>query len=147
MLVIRDRFERTHGMKTLKRIIASLVVFYLLGWSQNAFAHHSFAAEFDRNMPIQVTGKVTRVEWTNPHARFYVEAPGENGQTVEWDFELTTPNMLFRRGWSPSALKPGDTVTVSGWRARNAPLVANAGSVKLADGRELFTGTAPGADQ
>jgi uncharacterized protein DUF6152 len=147
MLVLLDRFECTRGAKTLKRTIFPLCVLYLVGLSQNALAHHSFTAEFDREMPIQVTGTVTRVEWTNPHARFYVEASAENGQTVEWDFELTTPNMLFRRGWSPTALKPGDTVTVSGWRARNAPHVGNAGSVKLADGRELFSGTAPGTGE
>jgi hypothetical protein len=115
--------------------------------SQSVLAHHSFAAEFSRDLPIDVTGKVTRVEWTNPHARFYVEAPGENGQTVEWDFELTTPNILFRRGWSPDTLKIGDVVSVSGWRARNAPHVGNARSVKLQDGRELFNGNAPGTGE
>jgi Family of unknown function (DUF6152) len=110
-----------------------------------AAAHHSFAAEFSRDLPIEVTGAVIRVEWTNPHARFYVEAE-EDGQTVEWDFELTTPNILMRRGWSRGSLKPGDKVTVTGWRARNDPHVGNAGSVKLANGRELFTGSGGGAN-
>jgi hypothetical protein len=127
--------------------IGLLSALCLTSLSSGAAAHHSFAAEFSRELPIEVTGKVTKVEWTNPHARFYVTAAGENGETVEWDFELTTPNILFRRGWSPDALKPGDTVTVSGWRARNAPHVGNAGSVKLADGRQLFNGTAPGSGE
>lgn len=109
--------------------------------SQTAPAHHSFSAEFTRDLPIEVTGAVTRVEWTNPHARFYVEAE-DNGQRVEWDFELTTPNILMRRGWTRNSLKPGDTVTVTGWRARRDPHVANANSVKLANGRQLFTGSA-----
>lgn len=104
-------------------------------------AHHSFSAEFSRDLPIEVTGTVTRVEWTNPHARFYVEAQ-EDGETVEWDFELTTPNILMRRGWSRDSLKTGDQVTVSGWRARKDPHVGNAKSVTLANGRELFTGSA-----
>jgi uncharacterized protein DUF6152 len=129
------------------RITSLLFALSSVGFSQIATAHHSFAAEFSRDLPIEVTGKVTRVEWTNPHARFYVDAPGENGETVNWDFELTTPNILFRRGWSASSLKIGDTVSVSGWRARNAPHVGNARSVKLADGTELFNGDAPGTGQ
>lgn len=108
-----------------------------------SLAHHSFSAEFSRELPVEVTGTVLRVEWMNPHARFYIEAEGEDGQPVEWDFELTTPNILMRRGWKPDSLKPGDQVTVSGWRARNAPYVANASSVvTLADGERLFTGSA-----
>lgn len=111
-----------------------------------ALAHHSFSAEFSRDLPVEITGTVVRVEWMNPHARFYVESEDESGQKVEWDFELTTPNILMRRGWKQDSLKPGDTVTVTGWRARNAPHVANAGSVVLADGKRLFTGSA-GSDE
>jgi hypothetical protein len=103
--------------------------------------HHSFSAEFSRDLPIEVTGRVSRVEWMNPHARFYVESTDDEGQTVEWNFELTTPNILMRRGWSRNTLQPGDRVTVKGWRARNAPHVGNASSVMLEDGRELFTGS------
>lgn len=113
---------------------------------QIAAGHHSFSAEFSRDLPVEVTGKVLRVAWMNPHARFYVEAVDENGETVEWDFELTTPNILMRQGWSRDSLKPGDEVTVSGWRARNAPHVANAGSVVLASGKRLFTGSAGSDD-
>ncbi len=103
-----------------------------------AHGHHSFSAEFSRELPVEVTGTVTRVEWMNPHARFYVEAENENGETIEWDFELTTPNLLIRRGWTRDSLQVGDTVTVEGFRARNAPYVANAGDVTLADGTVLF---------
>jgi len=112
----------------------------------SALGHHSFSAEFSRDLPVEVTGTVVRVEWMNPHARFYVEAEGENGETVEWDFELTTPNILMRQGWSKDSLQIGDTVTVTGWRARNAPHVANAGSVVLASGKRLFTGSAGSDD-
>lgn len=104
-------------------------------------AHHSFSAEYSRDLPVEITGTVARVEWTNPHARFYVDVV-EDGEAVTWDFELTTPNILMRRGWKSNSLQPGDTVTVTGWRARNSPHVANAGSVRLADGTQLFTGSA-----
>jgi hypothetical protein len=109
-----------------------------IGWLPGAAdAHHSFAAEYSRDLPVTVTGTVTKVEWTNPHARFYIEAE-EDGQLVEWNFELTTPNILIRRGWRPDSLKKGDTVTVEGFRARKDPHVANAGNVTLADGTVLF---------
>lgn len=115
-----------------------------LVWAVPVAAHHSFSAEFSRDLPIEVTGTVTRVEWTNPHARFYIESKNSDGEIVEWDFELTTPNILVRRGWARDSLQPGDVVTVTGWRARNALYVANAGSVTLENGRELFTGSAGG---
>ena len=113
----------------------------------SALGHHSFSAEFSRDLPVEVTGTVVNVEWTNPHARFYLEAPDADGNTVTWDFELTTPNLLMRRGWTRDSLKPGDAVTVTGWRARNHPHVANASSVVLSNGRRLFTGSAETAAQ
>ena len=106
-----------------------------------ASAHHSFAAEFDRNLPITVTGTVTKVEWMNPHARFYVDAKNDAGETVNWDFELASPNGLMRRGWNRNSMKIGDVVTVSGHRAKNNPLVGNASTVTLADGKRLFAGS------
>ena len=106
-----------------------------------ASAHHSFAAEFDRNMPITVTGTVTKVEWANPHARFYIDAKDEAGKTVNWDFELASPNGLMRRGWNRNSMKLGDVVTVTGHRAKNNPLVGNASTVTLADGKTLFAGS------
>jgi len=106
-----------------------------------AFAHHAFAAEFDRQKPVTITGSVTKVEWANPHARFYVDAKDETGKVNNWDFELGSPNGLMRRGWTRNSLKIGDVVTVTGWRAKNAPHVANAGTVTLADGKKVFAGS------
>jgi len=106
-----------------------------------AAAHHSFAAEFDRNLPITVTGTVTKVEWANPHARFYIDAKDDAGKTVNWDFELASPNGLMRRGWNRNSMKLGDVVTVTGHRAKNNPLVGNASTVTLADGKKLFAGS------
>lgn len=106
-----------------------------------AAAHHSFSAEFDANSPIELTGVVTKVEWMNPHARFYIDAKNEAGETVNWDFELASPNGLMRRGWNRNSMKIGDLVTVTGHRAKNNPLVGNASSVTLADGKRLFAGS------
>src|SRR5215510_6249419 len=107
----------------------------------SALAHHSFAAEFDRNLPVTVTGTVTKVEWMNPHARFYIDAKDDAGKIVNWDFELASPNGLMRRGWNRNSMKIGDTVTVTGHRAKNNPAVGNASSVVLADGKKLFAGS------
>jgi hypothetical protein len=104
-------------------------------------AHHAFVAEFDREQPVEVTGTVTKVEWMNPHARFYVDAEGDDGEAVNWDFELGSPNVLMRQGWTRNSLKIGDRVTVSGFRARNHPHVGNANSVTLADGTKVFAGS------
>jgi hypothetical protein len=107
-------------------------------------AHHSFALEYDGNKPIMVTGTVTRVEWTNPHARFYVDAMDDKGEVTNWNFELASPSALARNGWSSRTLKVGDKVTIKGFGARAAANRVNAKSVITADGRAIFTG--PGDD-
>jgi hypothetical protein len=109
--------------------------------SAPASAHHSFAAEFDRAMPITVSGTVTKVEWMNPHARFYIDAKDEAGKTVNWDFELASPNGLMRRGWNRNSLKAGHVVTIEGFMSKTNPRGANARSVKLPDGRQVFAGS------
>jgi hypothetical protein len=109
-------------------------------------AHHAFASQYSRDLPVEITGKVTKVEWTNPHARFYVDVENENGDVVNWNFELSSPNVLHRRGWRASSLEIGHQVTVTGFRARNDPHVANANGVVLDDGTRLFTGNVPDTD-
>jgi len=103
-------------------------------------AHHAFAAQYDRDQPIEITGTVTRVEWFNPHARFYVDAPDpdRNNEMFNWNWELASPNNLMRQGWRRDSLKPGDTITVTGWRARKDPHVANARNVVDGNGKRLF---------
>ena len=104
-------------------------------------AHHSFAAEFDRDKPITLTGTVTKLEWTNPHARIYIDVKDEKGNIVQWDCELGPPNGLMRRGWNRNSLRQGHVVTINGCLSKTAPHVANARTVKLADGREVFAGS------
>jgi hypothetical protein len=104
-------------------------------------AHHSFAAEYDSSKTIKVTGEVVRLEWTNPHARVVVAGPDENGVKKEWDFELGPPTTLMRRGWNRNSLKPGNVITVEGFRSKDEPSTANARTVKLSDGRQVFAGS------
>ena len=107
-----------------------------------ALAHHSFAAEYDAAKPIAVTGTVTKVEWMNPHARFYIDVKDEGGKVTNWEFELGSPNGLMRRGWTRNSLKEGDVITVNGSLAKDGSKLGNARTVKLADGRNVFAGSA-----
>jgi hypothetical protein len=107
-------------------------------------AHHSFASEFDRDQPFEVTGSVTSVQWTNPHARIHIDVEEENGEIVNYDFELGSPNTLMRRGWSRKDLQPGDKVTVSGHRARRRPTVGRATGISRENGEVVYRGVAEG---
>ena len=107
--------------------------------------HHSFAAEYDANKPITVKGTVARVDWTNPHIHFYVDVKDDAGAVTQIKFEGYPPNMLVRQGWKRNAtLKPGDTITVFGWRGRLEQNIAAAREVTFADGRKLNAGPPAG---
>jgi len=103
-------------------------------------AHHAFAAFFDREKPMEVTGLVTRVEWANPHVWIYVDVETDNGDTESWGFEMGSVNHLVRLGWNRDALEVGELVTVSAVRARDDSLRAAVRSVTLATGEQLFGG-------
>jgi hypothetical protein len=105
-------------------------------------AHHSFGAEYDAGKPVTLTGTVTKVEWTNPHVRFYIDVKDENGSVTNWNLELASPNVLMRQGWTRNSLKVGDVVTVTGSQAKDASKMANAATVTLADGRKVFARSA-----
>ena len=104
-------------------------------------AHHSFSAEFDRDKPVKLTGTITKVEWTNPHARIYIDVQEEDGKVVNWDFELGPPNGLMRAGWNRNSLQAGHVVTINGFLSKDQANVANARSVFLPDGRQVLTGS------
>lgn len=110
-----------------------------------AFAHHSFYAEFDASKPVKLTGTVTKVEWENPHAWFYIDVKDDAGNIQNWGLELGSPNLLIRTGWKKSTLKTGDVVTVEASRAKNGKNIANAKVVILTStGQKLFAGSSQG---
>ena len=112
------------------------------GLALPAVAHHSFAAQYDAAKPVTLTGTVTKVEWTNPHARFYINVKNDDGSVTNWNLELASPNYLRRAGWSSTSLKQGDEVTVEGSLARSGANMANAASVTLANGERVFARSA-----
>ncbi len=113
-----------------------------------ALAHHSFAAEFDINQPVELRGEVIKMVFTNPHSRIFLKVTTASGEVQEWSIEGGAPNALIRRGWNRDSLKPGTQVTVLGYRARDGSLSASGGSVTLPDGSSLnATDTGIGAPQ
>jgi len=110
-----------------------------------ALAHHAFAAEFDANKPVKLTGAVTKVEWTNPHTWFYVDVKDESGKVTNWGFEMGSPNGLMRNGWTRNSMKIGDVITVEASRARDGSNLANARVVILdSTGQRLFAASSQG---
>jgi hypothetical protein len=116
-----------------------------------ALAHHSFAAEYDVNQPLTLTGTLTKVEWTNPHGWIYIDVKDDQGKSKNWAIEFGAPNALLRRGLRKTDFPTGLEVVVKGYRAKSGMPTINGTSVKFPDGRNLFTGSsggdAPGANQ
>ncbi len=126
---------------TVLFVIASAVCWIVLS-AAPAVAHHSFAAEFDGTLPVSFTGVVTRVDWRNPHIRIFIDATDSAGRVTHWEVEGGAPNSLFRAGWRKESAKPGDQVTVEGFRARRKENLSNMRSLLTADGKKLFSGQA-----
>jgi len=126
----------------MKVLACALAAALVLSAAASVEAHHSFAAQYDGNKPVTLKGKVTKVEWTNPHARFYIDVPSADGKVVNWNLELASPNYLKRAGWSSTSLKEGDEVTVEGSLARSGANMANASAVTFADGTRVFARSA-----
>ena len=106
-----------------------------------AHAHHSFAAEFDGSKPTRLVGKITRVEWTNPHSYFYVDVVDAKGKVTNWGCEGAGPGALSRRGWKKGDLKLGDTIVVDGYRAKDGSNLIDARRVTFPDGRSVYGGS------
>ena len=107
-----------------------------------ALAHHAFVAQYDASKSTTLQGVVTKVEWTNPHARFYVDVKDKSGKVTNWNLELASPNALRRLGWTRDILKVGDKVSVFVAPAKDGAKMANARTVTLADGRKMVAGIA-----
>ena len=118
--------------------IASVTLFVT---AAQAWAHHSFAAEFDANRPVKLRGTVTEMEWINPHSWIHVDVKGPDGKVVSWMVEGGSPNALLRRGFTKSALPPGTQILIEGYQAKDGSNRANGRDLTFADGRTLFLGS------
>ena len=126
----------------MKRLLFAVVALSGLTGVSMA-AHHSFAAEFDASKAIRITGTLSKVEWTNPHIYFYLDAKDEQGNVVRWTCESGAPGALSRRGFKRGDLKLADTIVVDGYRAKNGANLVDARRVTLADGR-IVSGASAG---
>lgn len=127
------------GYCTLKQLLAALAI------AAPMWAHHSFAAEYDANAKVEFDGVVTKVEWTNPHAHYYVDVTGPDGKVSNWNMELASPNMLNRNGWTRKTLFEGQKIHVTGSRAKDGSYTAATSTIRLPDGKMLtMTGVQQG---
>ena len=125
---------------------AIVIVAGVLGTVQ-AWAHHSFAAEFDRNKVVNITGTIIKMEWVNPHAWIHVAAKNPDGTTTEWMIEANTPNGLLRRGFTKKSLEEGTEVIIRGYQAKSGDNKANGSSMTFKDGKKLFLGSSSGDEE
>ena len=125
-------------MKTLGVLVIGVA---LLMSGARLAAHHAFSSEYDENKVVTLKGTVTKIEWMNPHAKFFVDVVNADKSVTNWEFELASPNSLTREGWNRHTLAVGDAISVSGFAAKSGKNMASTRSVTTADGKSLFGGT------
>ena len=122
----------------MRHIVLGLtIVAALIAASMPLMAHHSFAAEFDSNKQVKLSGVVTKIDWTNPHAFIYLEVKNDKGNTVEWEVEMMSLNHLRGYGWTRSTVKPGDVISCTGGAAKSGATSMISSYMKLGDGRMM----------
>jgi hypothetical protein len=104
------------------------------------WAHHAFQAEYDDKKPVHLVGKVTQMEWINPHSWVHIDVTGPDGKVTNWMVECGSPNIMLRRGFTKRSLEVGTELVVDGYQAKSGEFKANGGSVTFKDGRRLFVG-------
>jgi len=124
-----------NALRAALNILIAAAVLMAMPWPGSA--HHSFAAEYDSKNPIDLEGVISKVEWMNPHAHFYVDVKGKDGKAVTWNLELASPNMMIRNGWKRDSIKEGDQVKVNASRARDGTNTASAQMITTSDGRRF----------
>ena len=122
------------------KLAVLIVGLALVGYVVPIVAHHAVGGEYDATKPVMLKGTVTKIEWTNPHARIYFDVAAADGSVAHWNIELAARSALVRQGWTSSSVKVGDVVTVDGIQARSGVNMANARAVILPDGRKVFSG-------
>ena len=123
------------------RLLSAVATAIVLATAMPARAHHSFAAEYDKDKPVTVKGVVTSMKWSNPHAWLYVDVKNPDGTVAHWSFELGGVNGLYRQGWRKEDLQPGTALTVEAFLSRTDAHVANSQNITFPDGRRLFAGS------
>jgi hypothetical protein len=124
----------------IKRTMSCVGASVLLVLSAPALAHHAFSAEFDAELPVQLKGTVTRMEWINPHSWIHIDVVNADGEIEQWMVEGGAPNAILRRGFTADSLKPGTVILVEGYQARDGSMRANGRDITFEDGSKLFVG-------
>ncbi|MEE2637553.1 MAG: DUF6152 family protein [Acidobacteriota bacterium] len=133
----------SEGMMMRNKVVtlAAIVGVGMIAATAQVVAHHAFAAEFDANSPVRLRGKITKMEWINPHSWMHLDVTNEDGTVDSWMIEAGPPGALVRRGWSKDSVSPGIEVMVEGYQAIDGAFRANGRDVTFPDGRRLFAGS------